>query len=44
LVAAIKAKGWSGVMALETDSPEFAKDPAEFVDRGKKWFEENFGK
>jgi len=44
LVAAMKAKGWSGVMALETDSPEFAKDPAEFVDRGKKWFEENFGK
>jgi sugar phosphate isomerase/epimerase len=44
LVAAMKQAGWSGVMALETDSAEFAKDPTEFVTRGKKFFEAHFGK
>ena len=44
LVAAIKESGWSGVMALETDSAEFVKDPTEFVTHGKKFFEAHFGK
>lgn len=44
LIAAMKESGWSGVMALETDSAEFAKDPTEFVMRGKAFFEAAFGK
>ncbi len=42
LAAAIKEKNWSGVMAIETDSPEFAKDPAEFVAGAKEFFQRHF--
>ncbi len=35
----IEKADWSGVMALETDSAEFAQDPTEFVARGKAFFE-----
>lgn len=30
---------WSGVMAIETDSKEFAEDPAEFVKAAKEFFD-----
>ena len=40
LISELKREGWKGVMALETDSPIFAQKPAEFVDIGKKYFEE----
>lgn len=30
---------WSGVMAIETDSAEFAEDPTEFVEAAKAFFE-----
>ena len=43
LVAAMKKANWSGVMSLETDSADFAKDPSGFVDTGKVWFDREFG-
>ncbi|MCF3650780.1 sugar phosphate isomerase/epimerase family protein [Synoicihabitans lomoniglobus] len=39
---ALRASDWSGVMALETDNPDFAADPTEFVTRGKAYFESFF--
>lgn len=42
LFAAIKETDWSGVMAIETDSADFAKDPTEFVTRAKAFFETHF--
>lgn len=39
LFEAILADDWSGVMAIETDSAEFAEDPAEFVKAAKVFFE-----
>lgn len=42
LFAAINETDWSGVMAIETDSAEFAKNPAEFVARAKAFFEAHF--
>jgi Sugar phosphate isomerases/epimerases len=42
LFAAIKETKWSGVMAIETDSGEFAQDPTEFVTRAKAFFEKHF--
>jgi sugar phosphate isomerase/epimerase len=44
LFAAIKETKWSGVMAIETDSADFAKDPAAFVAAAKKFFEHHVGK
>lgn len=35
----ILADDWMGVMAIETDSKEFAADPTEFVTRAKAFFE-----
>lgn len=35
----ILADDWTGVMAIETDSKEFAEDPAEFVKAAKVFFE-----
>lgn len=43
LIAAMKRADWSGVMAIETDSAEFAKDPSAFVDAAKRFFDESFG-
>lgn len=39
LFAAIKETDWTGVMAIETDSGDFAQDPHEFVTRAKAFFE-----
>jgi sugar phosphate isomerase/epimerase len=38
LFAAIKQTGWSGVMAIETDSKAFAQDPNPLVDAAAKFF------
>lgn len=38
LFAAIKESGWNGVMAIETDSKEFAADPTELVEGAKAFF------
>lgn len=35
----LKKSHWKGVMAIETDSPQFALNPAEFVSGAKSWFE-----
>lgn len=37
--AAIAKTGWSGVVAIETDNKDFAKDPGHFVSEAKKFFE-----
>ncbi len=42
LIDAIKEKNWSGVMAIETDSPEFHNDPTEFVKAAKAFFDAHF--
>ncbi|MBC2605899.1 sugar phosphate isomerase/epimerase family protein [Pelagicoccus albus] len=42
LTEAILEDDWSGVMAIETDSGEFAADPTEFVKAAKLFFEANF--
>ena len=39
LFAAVKKSGWSGVMALETDSKAFAEDPNRLADEAKKFFD-----
>lgn len=39
LFAAIKKTGWSGVMAIETDSKAFAEDPNRLVAEAKVFFE-----
>ena len=38
LFAEIRKSGWSGVMAIETDSEDFAKDPQPFVTAAKAFF------
>ncbi len=43
LFAAIKASGWSGVMAIETDSRAFQADPNQLVAEGAKFFAANLG-
>ncbi len=43
LFAEIKRSGWTGVLAIETDSRAFQTDPAPLVEEGKKFFAENFG-
>jgi sugar phosphate isomerase/epimerase len=43
LFAAIKASGWSGVLAIETDSRAFQADPNQLVTEGAKFFAENLG-
>lgn len=40
LFAAIKQTGWSGVMAIETDSKAFAQDPDPLVDAAAKFYAE----
>ena len=42
LFDAIKEKRWSGVMAIETDSPEFQQDPTAFVRAAKAFFDAHF--
>jgi sugar phosphate isomerase/epimerase len=44
LIEAMKARDWTGVMAIETDSATFAEDPTEFVSRAKAFFDEHFPK
>jgi sugar phosphate isomerase/epimerase len=44
LFAEIKKTGWSGVMAIETDSKAFAEDPNRLVSEAKKFFAANVGK
>lgn len=39
LLAELKKTGWTGVMAIETDSGEFAKNPDEFVAKAKVFVE-----
>jgi sugar phosphate isomerase/epimerase len=38
LFAALKETGWSGVMAIETDSKAFAEDPNRLVSEAKVFF------
>jgi len=35
LLAELEKSGWNGVLAIETDSGEFAKDPEQFVSKAK---------
>jgi len=42
LFGLLKRDAWMGVMVIETDSNEFAADPAEFVARAKVFFESYF--
>jgi sugar phosphate isomerase/epimerase len=44
LFAEIRKSGWSGVMAIETDSKAFAEDPNRLVAEAKKYFREQVGK
>jgi sugar phosphate isomerase/epimerase len=39
LLAELKKTGWSGVMSIETDSNEFAKNPDDFVAKAKAFVE-----
>ncbi|MBI2498134.1 MAG: sugar phosphate isomerase/epimerase [Opitutae bacterium] len=41
LFAAIKETGWSGVLAIETDSKAFAEDPNRLVSEAKAFFAAN---
>ncbi|MGE3308568.1 MAG: sugar phosphate isomerase/epimerase family protein [Limisphaerales bacterium] len=43
LLAELKRTDWPGILAIETDSPEFAKNPDDFV-AGAKAFVEQHGK
>jgi sugar phosphate isomerase/epimerase len=40
LLAELKKTGWSGVLAIETDSNDFARDPNEFVSKAKAFVEQ----
>jgi len=40
----IKKSGWSGVMAIETDSKVFAENPLKFVLKAKNYFKAQAGK
>ena len=42
LFAALKQSGWSGVLAIETDSKSFAEDPAPLVDGAAAYFQKAF--
>ena len=44
LFAAILESDWSGTMAIETDSKEFAADPGPFIAMAKAHFESHVGK
>jgi L-ribulose-5-phosphate 3-epimerase len=37
----LKKANWDGVLAIETDNPEFARDPAEYVAGALKFLKEN---
>lgn len=39
-VRLLREEGFEGVLALETDSPAFAREPGEFVRRGKVFFQD----
>jgi sugar phosphate isomerase/epimerase len=41
LFAELKKSKWDGVMAIETDNGNFAKDPNEFVEKAAKFFKAN---
>lgn len=41
LFAELKATGWPGILAIETDSPEFARNPDDFVAQAKAFVEKN---
>ena len=41
LLAEMKAANWSGVMAIETDNAEFAKDPTAFVLGAREFIQKN---
>lgn len=41
LLAELKRSNWTGILAIETDSNEFARDPEEFVARAKKFVEKH---
>jgi sugar phosphate isomerase/epimerase len=43
LMDEMKRVAWSGVMAIETDSKEFQKDPTELVEGAKAFFAEHVG-
>ena len=43
LFAAIKQSGWSGVLAIETDSRAFQADPNQLVAEGANFFAANLG-
>lgn len=43
LFAEISKSGWSGVMAIETDSKDFANDPRQFVSKAKNYFNAQAG-
>lgn len=42
LFAEIKRERWEGVMAIETDNPIFAQDPARYVESAMKFFRQSF--
>jgi sugar phosphate isomerase/epimerase len=44
LFAEIKKSGWSGVMAIETDSKAFAEDPNRLVSEAKAYFAASIAK
>ncbi len=39
LVEVLKSSGYKGVLAIETDSPLFARQPSEFVTKAKAYYE-----
>lgn len=41
LFAELKKEKWDGVMAIETDNDQFAKDPGAFVDAAAKFLHDN---
>jgi L-ribulose-5-phosphate 3-epimerase len=41
LFAEIRREHWSGVVAIETDNPDFQRDPGPFVDSAIKFFHEH---
>lgn len=43
LFAEIRKSGWSGVMVIETDGEQFAKDPQAFVNAASAFFKQQQG-
>ncbi len=41
LLAELRRVDWPGVLAIETDSPEFARNPDDFVGKAKTFFEKH---